>query len=162
MRAISEWRGNLSTLGGETSSTGGDSDPSELFESNNIRVCVRVRPIFQRELDAGEFDVISAVAASSRRAASDGCRYVARGSSGDTTHSKVACHDARMHPDMRRMFMHHHEFDFDRVFGADATNDGVCVRTGLRMACRAHALSRVGDWDAWHLPRRARLRHDAR
>jgi hypothetical protein len=38
---------------------------------------------------------------------------------------RVAVHDAKMRPDMRHMYMDHHEFKFDQVFDETATNDHV-------------------------------------
>jgi hypothetical protein len=64
-------------------------------------VYLRKRPLFQHESDIGEFDVVT-------------CGT-----------SRVAVHDARMHPDFVRMFVDHHLFDFDAVFGEDASNDRV-------------------------------------
>jgi hypothetical protein len=49
-----------------------------------VRVCVRKRPIFEHERRAGEFDVLTA--------SEDG----------------IVVHDARMHPDMLHLHMHHH------------------------------------------------------
>ena len=71
------------------------------WSGGDIRVCVRKRPIHKRELDAFEFDVVS--------------------SSGN----KVIVHDARMHIDMKRQFINHHEFEFDKVFGDSADNEKV-------------------------------------
>lgn len=68
-----------------------------------IRVCVRKRPIHREEIKALEFDVIT-------------CAHGGK---------LVAVHDARMHSDMRHMLMHHHEFDFDRVFSEGEGNEAV-------------------------------------
>ena len=65
-----------------------------------VQVFIRKRPIFPRELKASEFDVVS-------------CGPDGR---------SCTVHDARMHADMRRRFVVHHEFRFDRVFNARATN----------------------------------------
>ena len=69
-----------------------------------IRVCVRKRPIFQDELDALEFDVVTCPPNNGRL---------------------VAVHDARMASDMKKQLMHHNEFVFDNVFSEAANNDDV-------------------------------------
>ena len=33
--------------------------------------------------------------------------------------NKIVIHDARMHNDMKRQLMHHHEFEFDHIFDAN-------------------------------------------
>ncbi len=70
------------------------------WEDGAIRVCVRKRPIFKDELKLFEFDVISCNAGSS-----------------------VIVHDCRMHSDMKRKFIKHHTFKFDRVFNEKCNND---------------------------------------
>lgn len=67
-----------------------------------IRVCVRKRPIFKHESDAGEWDAIT-------------CPISGR----------VVVHDARMHPDMVKLYMNHHDFEFDATFGETADNAAV-------------------------------------
>jgi kinesin family protein 2/24 len=74
----------------------------EQLWDENIRVYVRKRPIFKHETDNGEFDVIT-------------CCGV----------KKVVVHDARMHIDMKRQFLNHHEFVFDRVFDEKTNNDKI-------------------------------------
>jgi kinesin family protein 2/24 len=69
---------------------------------HNVSVCVRKRPIFQHEIDDGEFDVITTIGG-----------------------KKVVVHDARMHADMKRQFLYHYEFNFDHVFGEGASNRDV-------------------------------------
>jgi kinesin family protein 2/24 len=51
--------------------------------------------------------------------------------------SAVAIHDARMHSDMRKMFLNHHEFDFDGVFGEGANNDQVYAGTAAPLVREA-------------------------
>ena len=68
----------------------GDSEPQR---GRDVRVCVRKRPFFQHEKEQGEYDVIT------------------------TGGREVVIHDARMHSDMRHMFINHHSFGFDAVFG---------------------------------------------
>ena len=43
--------------------------------------------------------------------------------------NRMTIHDARMHNDMIRMYMDHHEFEFDRVFNETATNSLVYKET---------------------------------
>ena len=74
----------------------------ETETDQNIRVCVRKRPIFKHEIEDFEFDVVSAI----------GGRL-------------AVIHDGRMHTDMRRQFMNHHQFLFDQVFDEKTNNDDV-------------------------------------
>ena len=66
---------------------------------------VRKRPFFPKEYQKGEFYVIS---------------YLPK---------QIVIHDARMHADMRHMFLNHHDFTFDDVFGDNADNDADYGRT---------------------------------
>ena len=86
----------------------GVEDQTDLstWSAGDIRVFVRKRPIFKRETDLGEFDVVSCVGA-------------------DT----VVVHDARMHTDMKRQFINNHSFSFDRVFGEITDNRFVYTHT---------------------------------
>ncbi|RYY83328.1 hypothetical protein EON63_11470 [archaeon] len=70
--------------------------PQEASEWNNgdLRVFVRKRPIFQHEITAGEFDVITCVG-----------------------QKEIVIHDARMHADMKRQMLNHHHFVYDRYVG---------------------------------------------
>ena len=72
-----------------------------LWGDNNVKVCIRKRPIFSHEYSAGEFDVVT-------------CFPI--------PDQKVVIHDARMHTDMKRMFINNHEFRFDRVFDDNTKN----------------------------------------
>jgi hypothetical protein len=72
---------------------------------NNIKVFARKRPIFKYELDSSEFDVVTCF------------------------NNRLTIHDARMHNDMIRMYMDHHEFEFHRVFNETATNSLVYKET---------------------------------
>lgn len=51
---------------------------------------------------------------------------------------EAVIHDARMHSDMRHMFINHHTFAFDTVFGDRASNDEVrTARSSVRVTlCR--------------------------
>eukprot|EP00966_Prymnesium_polylepis_P108825 2519055-Prymnesium_polylepis.1 len=66
-----------------------------------LRVCVRRRPMFDRERTAGEFDVLTC------------------------TQRRVVVSDCRMHPDCRRLFVAHHSFGFDRVFDEGCSSEAV-------------------------------------
>lgn len=76
------------------------------WSDGNIKVFVRKRPIFKHELDAFEFDVATC-----------------------TSDNTIVVHDARMHNDMKRQLMNHHEFQFDRTFGENVKNDEVYEST---------------------------------
>eukprot|EP00439_Symbiodinium_sp_Y106_P010144 s3621_g1.t1 len=68
-------------------------------EARGIRVCVRKRPIFPHEIEQGEFDAITCL-----------------------DPGRVVVHDARMHPDMVKLYMNHHDFDYDEAFDEAADN----------------------------------------
>lgn len=72
--------------------------------AGGMRVLARKRPLFEHELGRGEFDAVTCPGGALPR---------------------VAVHDAKMRPDMRHMYMDHHEFKFDAVFNEEATNDDV-------------------------------------
>ena len=96
-RAITEYRRrNIATGRGIIKRNSGD------WFDGNIKVFVRKRPIFKHELDGYEFDVATC-----------------------TTEDTIVIHDARMHNDMKRQIMNHHEFQFDRTFNENAKNDEV-------------------------------------
>jgi kinesin family protein 2/24 len=73
--------------------------------ASNLKVCIRKRPFFPHEHQAGEFDVISCLP------------------------ERVVVHDARMQPDMRNMFVNHHDFSFDEVFEETIDNEEVYDRS---------------------------------
>ena len=74
--------------------------PTVIDDNRPVQCFIRKRPIFQRELKAFEFDVVTCGA--NRR--------------------RCTIHDARMKADMRNRLMTHHEFTFDRVFDENTTN----------------------------------------
>jgi kinesin family protein 2/24 len=82
-----------------------------------MRVCVRKRPIFPHELSQGEYDVVTCLL---------------RGGT-----AQVVVHDARMHSDMRHMFINHHSFSFDAVFGEAASNHAVYLEAASPLVGRA-------------------------
>lgn len=81
-------------------------DDSKLATDENIKVCVRKRPQFARELKSGEFDVVTALGPRS-----------------------LVVSDARMEADMVHMKMAHSLFPFDQVFSEAATNAEVYAHT---------------------------------
>ncbi|CAK9004632.1 Diatom spindle kinesin-1, partial [Durusdinium trenchii] len=74
-----------------------------------VRVCVRKRPIFEHEIEQGEFDAITCM------------------------EGRVVVHDARMHPDMVKLFMNHYDFAFDETFGEVANNVEVYQGTARQL-----------------------------
>lgn len=94
----------------------------------SIRVVVRKRPIFEKELEAREFDVICCP-----RKDVNTCSFDALGNStvpaasdiGIPMQQPIVVHDCRMHADMKRRFIDHHCFRFDRVFSEQCDNDTV-------------------------------------
>mmetsp|Transcript_3273 Transcript_3273/g.5269 ORF Transcript_3273/g.5269 Transcript_3273/m.5269 type:complete len:477 (+) Transcript_3273:24-1454(+) len=81
-----------------------------------MRVYIRKRPIFKHEIDQGEYDVITCVP-------------------GQDTH-KVVIHDARMHSDMKRMYLDHYSFPFDYVFSEGAENERVYCEAAAPLVSR--------------------------
>lgn len=103
--AIASYRAKVAAMGHSEdacSELNGDARPAEDSNSNSVRVCVRKRPIFNYEIKDHEFDVITCV--------------------GQKT---IVVHDARMHADMKRQYLHHYEFNFDNVFSEKASNEEV-------------------------------------
>lgn len=68
------------------------------WEDGTIKVFVRKRPIFKHELESHEFDVISCM------------------------DEHIIVHDARMHNDMKKQYLHHYDFQFDYVFNEFSQN----------------------------------------
>ncbi len=69
------------------------------------KVFLRKRPLFQHEINKGEFDVITCGG------------------------SEVVVHDARMHADFDKMFLDNHRYDFDAVFCDKTDNERVYAET---------------------------------
>ena len=86
------------------------------WRNGTIRVCVRKRPIFKDEIDNSEFDVATCVG-----------------------QDMVVIHDARMHTDMKKQYINHHEFAFDRVFDENQTNSYVYSQTAAPLVSIALA-----------------------
>ena len=102
---------------GVVSAIGEDDHRSEQSGGGGMRVCVRKRPIFPHELKQGEYDVVTCL--------------LQRGA------AKIVVHDARMHSDMRHMFINHNTFSFDAVFGEAASNRQVYLEAAAPLVGRA-------------------------
>ena len=94
-RALQKYKENLS---GDANANELPDDPN-VWEDGDLKVFVRKRPIFKREIDLGEFDVVTCF-----------------------NDRNIVIHDARMHTDMKKQFLNHHKFQFDHVFNDRADN----------------------------------------
>ena len=65
------------------------------------------------------------------------CCSVLQCSSVTCNRAQVVVHDARMHSDMVHMFINHHTFSFDAVFGEAASNRQVYSETAAPLVVRA-------------------------
>ena len=107
MRAIAKYRNAIK----ETSpAMEANIKTASSSKNEDLYVCIRKRPLFQHEIQEGEFDVITCVS--------------------DTI---LAVHDARMHIDMKRQFMNHNEFYYDYVFSDTAKNEDVYLKCASRL-----------------------------
>jgi kinesin family protein 2/24 len=79
---------------------------STMATQDTIQTVVRKRPIFAHELKNSEFDVVTA-----------------------KDQNRITIHDARMHTDMVRHFMNHHEFNFHRVYSERDSNEDIYHNT---------------------------------
>ena len=90
--------------------------PAQVGEtaSRGINVCVRKRPLFPHEVDAGDYDAT-------------------------TVHggSRIVVHDGRMKPDMVHMEMKHYQYMFGRVFDEETGNDSVYESTAAPLVRHA-------------------------
>ena len=117
----------------------GDSCQGEGAGTSRLRVCVRQRPIFSHETQAGEFDVLS----SDRRVhlhrhlrlhlhhlhhlhpppppspTSTTFTTPSTTSTSLCDRRAMVVHDCRTEADCRRLFISHHTLAFDRVFDGD-------------------------------------------
>lgn len=82
------------------------------WSRNQIRVCVRKRPLFKYEYIDGEFDVVSVLDT-------------------DEISTQMSCvvHDARLNADCKRQFISHYEFSFDCVFNDNISSSSVYKTT---------------------------------
>ncbi|CAK9041237.1 unnamed protein product, partial [Durusdinium trenchii] len=69
--------------------------------ARSVQVFVRVRPIFDRDMEKGDFDVISVVP------------------------GHLVLHSCHFEADLKSPFISHHSFQFDHVFGHTASNKRV-------------------------------------
>jgi len=103
--AIQEWRDNHRAPGGKAR------------KSQACQVYVRMRPMFEKEWQQGEFEAVTAF----------------------EEWGEIVVHNCLFQADLVRMFLHHSGFCFPRTFGAEASNDDVYAECGAPLV--AHALS---------------------
>jgi hypothetical protein len=105
------------------------------WQDGNIKVYIRKRPIFKHELTSYEFDVISCKESITRNqngSSSGGSSSSSSSSSSSDTSSiieSIIVHDCRMHADMKRQIINHHEFQFNKVFDEYTTNPDIYHHT---------------------------------
>lgn len=102
--AIQEWRSHYTAPLGRSRRAGG------------CHVAVRLRPMFEKEQQGGEFPVVTV----------------------NEEWGEVVVHNCLFHADLVRMYVHHNGFCFPRAFGAIATNEEVFAECGAPLV--AHAL----------------------
>jgi len=95
------------------------------WQDGNIKVYIRKRPIFKHELTSYEFDVISCKESISRNQNGSSCRS----SDNSSIMESIIVHDCRMHADMKRQIINHHEFQFNKVFDEHTTNPDIYHHT---------------------------------
>jgi kinesin family protein 2/24 len=100
--AIKNYRSKVADDPGVRAETGREEAGGGAGGGGRVRVCVRKRPIFKAELKDHEFDVLTCIGK-----------------------HKLIVHDARMHMDMKKMYLHHSEFTFDHAFSESAANRDV-------------------------------------
>jgi kinesin family protein 2/24 len=105
LTAINRFRKQYVLLKQSTSHKNEDNNILKTWDDNNIRVFARKRPIFTHEIENNEYDVVTCI------------------------NSNIVIHDCRMHTDMKRQFINHHEFQFDGVFSEKASNQSVYEAT---------------------------------
>jgi len=81
------------------------------------QVFVRMRPMFEKEVQSGEFISVSVF----------------------EEWGEVVVHNCLLHADLQRMFVHHQGFCFPHVFGPDAKNEHVYAECGASLV--KHAIS---------------------
>ncbi len=97
---MGRWRAGVE----QTENTNTTQRTDGIFDKAH-KVFLRKRPLFQHEINKGEFDVITCGG------------------------SEVVVHDARMHADFDKMFLDNHLYDFDAVFCDKTDNDRVYAET---------------------------------
>jgi kinesin family member 2/24 len=103
--AIDNFRRSLALCQAGGLASGKDRE-GDVWKNGTIRVCVRKRPIFKDEIEKSEFDIVTCI--------------------GD---DMIVIHDARMATDMKKQYINHHEFAFDRVFDENTSNQYVYSQT---------------------------------
>ncbi|KAK3234139.1 hypothetical protein CYMTET_55598, partial [Cymbomonas tetramitiformis] len=101
MRVIESFRKDVQQSGG------GAGRGAEAGVDTGIGVYVRKRPQFQHERDKGEYDVVTVADLRS-----------------------VTVHNCQMYPDLKRMYINHHNFPCTSAFGQDADNAEVYEACG--------------------------------
>merc|ERR1719183_3212773 len=104
LAAIQEWRAGHTAPGGRPR------------RANGCHVSVRMRPLFEKEQQQGEFEVVSVV----------------------EEWGEVVVHNCLFHADLVRMFVQHSGFSFPRAFGAASSNEDVYAESGWPLV--SHAL----------------------
>eukprot|EP00913_Durusdinium_trenchii_P035872 g33569.t1 len=96
-----------------------------------VRVCVRKRPIFEHEIEQGP----PCIKTGGARAIAPAREWGAGREFDAITcmEGRVVVHDARMHPDMVKLFMNHYDFAFDETFGEVANNVEVYQGTARQL-----------------------------
>lgn len=103
--AVQRWRnrraaGKCKPRSGTTTSAKASASAAAASDGS-IRVYVRKRPLFQHEVDRGEFDVVTVPAAAEK----------------DALPTEIFVHNCQMYPDLKRMYVKHSGFDVTRAFG---------------------------------------------
>ncbi len=104
--AVQRWRnrraaGKCKPRSGTTTSAKASAAAAAAASDGSIRVYVRKRPLFQHEVDRGEFDVVTVPAAAEK----------------DASPTEIFVHNCQMYPDLKRMYVKHSGFDVTRAFG---------------------------------------------
>ena len=94
--------------------------PTTLAPPDAFRVFVRVRPLQEYELGAGEYSSVD-----------------------EAARARLVCHDARLARSGRRLTMLHRWYRVDRLFPSSASEDGVC--DGVLQPLLERVLDGVGD-----------------
>jgi kinesin family protein 2/24 len=100
------YQGAIETIRHSLETVPASSSGSNANKSRDVKVYIRKRPIFNKEISSGEFDVITCP----KSADTEGYG------------KKLIIHDARIQSDMRHQFINNYEFNFDRVFNESATS----------------------------------------
>jgi kinesin family protein 2/24 len=108
MRAIKDYRG------AHSNEIEQEHEEDQDWGAGAVKVVVRKRPIFKRETTALEFDCVTCL-----------------------RNRMICVHDTRLRSDMKTMLLHNNQFEFDRVFAANATNDDVYSQAASQLVREA-------------------------